>query len=144
MNAEIEKTGVQQDTGFEHLIAVVETGRDEELEEAVASLHPADVAELINLLERFESKNRVFRVLAPDVAPAVLSLVSPLARERIVQDLSVDQLGQIVQELDSDDAADLLGSVRRSVRRAFWPACQGRCQHGSSSCCATPRILRVA
>ena len=74
----------------------------------MASLHPADVAELINLLERSEIRNRVFRVLAPDVAPNVLTLVAPLAREEIVQDLSEDHLRQILEELDSDDAADLV------------------------------------
>jgi magnesium transporter len=111
MNAETDKTGVRQDNSFEHLAALAETGRDEDVKEAVASLHPADVAELINLLERSEIKSRIFRVLAPDVAPTVLSLVSPLARETIVQDLSVDHLRQILEELDSDDAADLLGSI---------------------------------
>lgn len=111
MNAETAKTGVPQENSLEHLVALAETGRDEDVKEAVASLHPADVAELINLLERFEIKNRVFRVLAPDVAPTVLSLVSPLARTAIVEDLSVDHLRQILEELDSDDAADLLGSV---------------------------------
>jgi magnesium transporter len=111
MNAETDKTGIRQDDTFEHLAALAETGRDEDVKEAVASLHPADVAELINLLERVEIKNRVFRILAPDVAPTVLSLVSPLARETIVQDLSVNHLRQILQELSSDDAADLVGSI---------------------------------
>jgi magnesium transporter len=111
MNAETEETGVRQDNPLEHLAALAETGRDEDVKEAVASLHPADVAELINLVEPFEIKSRIFRVLAPDIAPTVLSLVSPLAREKIVQDLSVDHLRQILEELDSDDAADLLGSL---------------------------------
>jgi magnesium transporter len=113
MNAETEKTGVRQDEAIEHLVALAETGRDEDLKKAVASLHPADAAELINQLERPEIQKRVFRVLAPDVAPTVLSLLSPVAREKIVQDLSVDHLRQILEELDSDDAADLLGSVTK-------------------------------
>jgi len=111
MNAETDETGTRQENTLEHLAALAETGRDEDVKEAVTSLHPADVAELINLLERFEIKSRIFRILAPDVAPSVLSLVSPLARKEIVQDLSVDHLRQILEELDSDDAADLLGSL---------------------------------
>ena len=50
-------------------------------------------------------------MLAPDVAPTVLSLVSPLAREEIVQAVADDHLRQILEELDSDDAADLLGGI---------------------------------
>src|SRR6476620_10168445 len=111
MNAATDETGVRHDNTLEHLAALAETGRDEDVKEAMASLHPADVAELINLVEPFEIKSRIFRVLAPDIAPTVLSLVSPLAREEIIQDLSVDHLRQIAEELDSDDAADLLGSL---------------------------------
>ena len=142
MNAETDK--VRPHERFEHLIAIAETGRDEDVKAAVAPLHPADVAELINLLERVESRNRVFRVLAPDLAPTVLSLVSPLAREQIVQNLSLDQLRQILEELDSDDAADLLGSIPRRLPRVFWRACRPRCPHGSSNCSATLQTRRVA
>src|SRR4026209_2586303 len=112
MNPEPATTrGPQQENTPARLVALAETGRDEDVKDAVASLHPADVAELINLLEGIENKNSVFRVLAAAVAPTVLSLVSPLARKEMVEDLSVDHLRQILEELDSDDAADLLGSV---------------------------------
>jgi magnesium transporter len=109
MNVEAPERGRGDD--FEHIVAVAETGHVDDLKQAVSSLHPADAAELINVVERFEIANRVFRALPTDVAPRVLSLVSPLVRERIAQDLSIDRLRQILEELDSDDAADLLGSV---------------------------------
>jgi magnesium transporter len=109
MNVEAPERGRGDD--FEHIVAVAETRQVDDLKQAVSSLHPADAAELINVVERFEIANRVFRALPADVAPRVLSLVSPLVRERIAQDLSIDRLRQILEELDSDDAADLLGSV---------------------------------
>ena len=118
MNAEPASTGIPRADTFEQLIALVETGRDGDVEEAVASLHPADVAELIDLLERAELRNRLFRALAADVAPKVLKLVSPLARAAIVQELSDDHLRQILEELDSDDAADLLGSISKERAQA--------------------------
>ncbi len=111
MNAETANTGVPPADAFEHLIALAETGSDEDLKEALTSMHPADVAELVNLLDRAEIRNKLFRALGPDVAPRVLPLVSPLAREEIVRDLSEDHLRRILEELDSDDAADLLGAI---------------------------------
>jgi magnesium transporter len=110
-NAEIDNSADQKESALDRLVVLAESGRDEDVREAVAGLHPADAAELIDLIERFEIKNKVFRVLPPEVAPTVLSLVSPLAREKIVQDLPVDRLQQILGALDSDDAADLLASV---------------------------------
>ena len=105
------KTRTERENTVAHLVALAETGRDDDVKAAVASLHPADAAELINLLERPEIQRRVFRLVAPDAAPTVLRGLSPLARERIVQDLSPDELRAILEELDSDDAADVLGSV---------------------------------
>ena len=54
MNPETASTGVPRAVAFAHLVALAETGRDEEVKAAVAALHPADAAELINLLERPE------------------------------------------------------------------------------------------
>ena len=101
----------QRDDNFEHLIAIADTGQDEDLTTALASLHPADAAELLNVVEQFESRNRVFRALPSDVAPKVLTLVSPLVRDHIVQSLSVERLQEMLDDLDSDDAADLLAAV---------------------------------
>ena len=108
---ETDPSGEQQAKSFAHLISVADTGTVEELRTAVSALHPADVAELIDLLERSEARNRVFGVLAPAVAGEVLSLISPLAREKLLQDLSEDQVRRILEDLDSDDAADLLASI---------------------------------
>jgi magnesium transporter len=75
----------------------------------MATLHPADIAELISVLDEPEDKSKVFSLLAPEVAPQVLGLASPLARQEIVRDLPESRLQGILEKLNSDDAADLLG-----------------------------------
>jgi magnesium transporter len=111
MNAGLDAGADRQENRLDRLVDLAGSGRDQDLSEAVRPLHPADIAELIDVIERVEIKSKVFGVLAPDVAPTVLSLVTPPSREKIVQHLSVDQLRQIVLALDSDDAADLLALV---------------------------------
>ena len=118
MNTESEPAAVRDPDTLKHLVARAESGSDEDVKELVTSLHPADVAEVINALEGSEFQNRVFGVLPADVIPAVLTRVSPLAREKIVAALSVDRLQQILSELDSDDAADLVGSLRKERAQA--------------------------
>jgi magnesium transporter len=113
MSADTTDSPIGQETGFEDLIAVAETASDDELKELVATLHPANAAEIIDRVERFEIKDRVFRALDESVAPKALSLVSPLFRERIVRDLPTDRLQRMLEDLDSDDAADLLGAVEK-------------------------------
>ena len=101
---------IRQLSDFEHIVAVIETGTDDEVKEALATLHPADVAELLNLLEP-EVRRRVFRMLGADMAATVLSRTSPATRQQILEDLPADRLQAIVEHLDSDDAADLLGAL---------------------------------
>jgi magnesium transporter len=116
---ETDQSREPQPTNYEHLISVAETGTLEEVTAGVAPLHPADAAELIDRLERLETRTRVFSVLTPDVAPQVLSLISPLAREKILQELPEDRVGRILEDLDSDDAADLLASIPNDRAQAI-------------------------
>jgi len=111
MNAEIDHSTDRQEDTVERLIALVESGSDEEIRESLASVHPADVAEFLDPIDSREIRNKIFGLLATDAAPAVLRLVSPGAREAIVGELSVERLQQILAALETDDAADLLASV---------------------------------
>ncbi len=119
MNDETRQTTVRQEITIETLVILAEMGKEKEVREGVATLHPADIAELINALEESEVKSKVFSFLAPEVAPQVLSLVSLPTRQEIVQDLSEVYLQQILEKLDSDDAADLLGSLSQERAQAL-------------------------
>lgn len=101
---------------LEHLVIQAELGHDAVVRVSVARLHPADTAELLNVLEEPELKHKVFGFLAIDRAAEVLSLVTPHTQDELVARLSDDRLGDLVESLDSDDATDLLASL--SARRA--------------------------
>ena len=109
--------GDRRDHIVDRLVALAQSGRDEEVREALAPLHPADVAELIDAIEPVDTRSQVFGALAADAAPAVLSLVAQTTRETIVHHLSVEQLHEIVLALDSDDAADALAVVPGEKRQ---------------------------
>src|SRR5581483_7324470 len=102
----------------ENLVMLAGLGRDEQVRAGLTSLHPADVAALLNVVEEVEVKQKIFSFLAPDLASEVLALVSPLTREELTQDLSNAVLGDLVERLDSDDAADLLASLPEEQARA--------------------------
>jgi magnesium transporter len=125
ISAAIGESADRQETTVDRLAALAEAGRQEEIREAVALLHPADVAELLDVIERVEIKSDVFGVLAPDVAPTVLSLVTPPTRQKIVQHLPVEQLQQIIVALDSDDAADLVALVPGEKAQSILAAIPG-------------------
>ena len=80
----------------------------------VTALHPADIADLLEALEESEKVN-LFKRLDTAIAPEVIAHLSEFSREQILSDLSHRRLGQIVDEMDSDDAADLLTGVPEEV-----------------------------
>ena len=101
----------ERETLLETLVILAELGQDDQVRAGVATLHPADIAALIDVMEEPEVKQKIFGFLEPDQASEVLSLVSPLSRAELTQELSSAALGDLVERLDSDDAADLLASL---------------------------------
>jgi magnesium transporter len=82
--------------------------------EMLTQFHPVDIADLLESLEETE-KIAIFRKLDTNVASKVISHLSEFSTKQILADLSHHRLGEIVDELDSDDAADLLTGVPEEV-----------------------------
>jgi magnesium transporter len=107
-----------RETVLETVLIQAELGQDEMVRAGIASLHPADVAELLDAIEEPELKQKIFNFLSPDIASEVLSLVSPLTQTELTEELSHAALGDLVERLDSDDAADLLAALPEEQARA--------------------------
>lgn len=107
-----------RETVLETLLIQAEFGLDEAVRAGIATLHPADVAELLDAIEEPELKQKIFSFLSPDIASEVLSLASPLTQTELTEELSNAALGDLVKRLDSDDAADLLASLPEEQARA--------------------------
>jgi magnesium transporter len=97
----------------DQLVMLAEMGREEQVEEAVRRLHPADTAELLDALEEDDLRGRLFAHLEVPQAAAVLSLVADQTRETLLDGLPEQRLRAIVATLESDDAADILAELPR-------------------------------
>lgn len=98
---------------MERLIMLAEMGRDQDLREALAETHPADIADLMEAVEDLEARRRILSLLDPPRAGAVLSLVDEALAEQLLAAVPEAKLRDIVAALDSDDAADLLAELPR-------------------------------
>ena len=98
---------------------LLEGGRDERLADVLAEAHPADVSRVIRELA-LEDQVRVFRLLTPQQAGAVLAeLDDPILREligsldeaevsRALDRMPSDEVADVVQELPKEQAEELL------------------------------------
>lgn len=76
--------------------------------ELVHELHPADVAEILDELELREA-TVLYKVLDANIASDVLTHMDEDTRDRFLGSLSSKEIAeQLIDNLDSDDAADML------------------------------------
>ena len=78
--------------------------------EGLATLHPADIADIVEDLSPAE-REAVFETLDDEVAAEALEEVDPKLQVSIVNDLDSDKAADIVEEMDPDAAADLLADL---------------------------------
>jgi magnesium transporter len=78
--------------------------------EGLASLHPADIADIIEDLAPAE-RHAVFQTLSEETAAETLEEVTPDVQKAIVESLDSERAAEIVEEMDPDAAADLLADL---------------------------------
>ncbi len=81
------------------------------------SLHPADIADLIDNLKEQE-KIHLFSLLDVEKASDVITELSDISREQILEDISDKKLAEIIDEMESDDAADVIAELPEDQARA--------------------------
>jgi magnesium transporter len=78
--------------------------------EKLATLHPADIADIIEDLAPDE-RQAVFQTLDEETAAEALEEVDPKVQKSIVESLDSGRAAEIVEEMDPDAAADLLADL---------------------------------
>src|SRR6185503_808153 len=89
------------------VLDAVDAGDDETARRLVEPLHPADIADLIELAARDEREGLV-KALAGIVSPDVLAEMNDHVREDLLEELEPQQVADIAGQLDTDDAVALI------------------------------------
>jgi magnesium transporter len=76
----------------------------------LADLHPADVAEIIDDLNRLEG-GQVLEALSVKQLADTLEEVEPEYQASLVQDMSDEKVADVLEEMEPDEAADLLAEL---------------------------------
>lgn len=110
----------EQETAAIAVLAELAAGEDSEaMTRAAAETHPADIAEYLNTLEEIAAQVRIFDLLAAPQASEVIRKVNETSREALLEALSDARISALVEGLDTDDAADLLGALPDGRRQAL-------------------------
>jgi magnesium transporter len=103
----------------QRLVAQLGEPNDAKLAEIAASVHPADVAEVLDTIEDPQLQLRLFRVLTAEQGSEVMRQVADRTRTVLHEHLSDARLAAIVEQLDTDDATDLVSELPEHRQRTL-------------------------
>lgn len=89
---------------------LIQSQSDTLLKNILADIYPADIALIIENLDETEGIE-LFKLLDNETSAEVLLELSDHHRDFILENLSIDEITNIVGKMDSDDAADIIGEL---------------------------------
>src|SRR6476661_8562304 len=99
------------------VLDAVDAGDDETARRLVEPLHPADIADLIELAAR-DAREGLVKALAGIVGPDVLAEMNDYVREGLLDEMEPQQVADIAGQLDTDDAVALIEDLDRDDQQA--------------------------
>ena len=111
--------GIDDDLA-ERLEDLLESGDREEAVRIAASLHPADLARLLNYLPTGE-RETLFGWLPSEQAGLVLAELDEELRTRLLEETHPERLSEFLGHLETDDAADVLADLPEEVAARVLP-----------------------
>ena len=92
------------------IVTLLSEGRRGMVLNLVADLYPADIALLLRRLPEEEAR-QFFRWLPPELGSDVLAEMEDAVRSRLLDGLAPQTLVNLIDALDTDDAADVLADL---------------------------------
>jgi magnesium transporter len=101
----------------ERVLDAVEAGDHDTARSLVEPLHPADIADLIELAARDEREGLV-KALAEIVDADVYAELNEHVRETLIDEMEPEQVADLAGQLDTDDAVAIIEDLDRDDRQA--------------------------
>lgn len=95
---------------FEQILEYFENDQATKLRPVLNEMHPADIAHIINQLPG-EYQQKAFSLLTAEVASEVILDLHEEVREDILEHINQRRLVKIMDEMDSDEAADIAAEL---------------------------------
>lgn len=103
------------------VLDAVEEGDREKARDLVSPLHPADIADLLELTPA-DRRGEVAAALGDLVGAEVLSELNDYVREDLIGDLAPEQVAEFASELDTDDAVAMIEDMEAADQQAVLDA----------------------
>lgn len=103
---------------YQDLVELLEAEKLSEIEQFLKKLHPADIADLLEMLDD-DHRLKVFESLHLNVAAEVLDETRTDTLQELVEVLTDDRLADLLEAMPSDDAAEILSEIDEDQAEAI-------------------------
>jgi magnesium transporter len=103
------------DEYLEHIRSIIKSNNADDARAELATLHPADIAELYQNLELDEAEY-LYRLLDEDTAADVLMELDEDDRLKLLSAMPAEQIAKQIDHLETDDAVDLIQQLDEEDR----------------------------
>ena len=103
---------------LEYIRKIINDNRADEARAELATLHPADIAELYKDLD-LEEAEYLYRLLDADTAADVLMELDEEDRMKLLSAMPAEQIAKQIDHLETDDAVDLIQQLDEDERDAI-------------------------
>ena len=86
------------------------------IHEIVEPLHPAEIADLIEML-RGPMRTQIVELLRPKFDPEILAELDETVRDEVAEQLGTETIAKAIAALDSDDALNLISTLEETKQR---------------------------
>ena len=97
-------------------IVALDSGDGAGILEIVAPLHPAEIADLIEML-RGPMRTQLVALLRPKFDPEILAELDETVRDEVAEQLGTETIAKAIATLDSDDALNLISALDETKQR---------------------------
>ena len=115
----MEKEILKEPQFTDEIVSIIRSGlSDEEIVEKLHDYHDNDIARSLEALTK-EERIHLYNILDPEWVSEIFTFIEE--PEDYIQEIGIDKLAAVINEMDSDDAVDLLEEIDESVKEKLRP-----------------------
>ena len=100
---------------IDNLISAIENEDNSFIVEAINPLHPADIAEILEIVNLPQSQY-LYHLLDEELASEVLVEIEEDTREQFLESLSAKEIAESIEKMDADDATDVIQDLPENIQ----------------------------
>lgn len=105
---------------YTEIINIIENQRWDKLKYLLASMHAAEIVDVIRILDSDKNRSIVFRLLSREMSAYVFSELEPEEQEKIIISINENELKELIHEMSPDDRTSLFEELPSDITKKIF------------------------